>query len=812
MVHPTGVFISYGRADDESFAKRLAHDLPRVWWDREAMENRGRTFLQEIRDAIAESERLVLVLGAMLRGRPGRWANALHKLHEADLDRIRREFPNYPYPSLLRSIKVSVDALAPEAHARYLDLAIFPDGTSVPLSVLARLWGLESFDTEDVVDALVDRSLARTEEDGALTLHDLQRDYVRQHVGDLSTIHQRLLDAYATDCPNWARGANDGYFFENLAHHLIGAGHRDELVRLLTRSPEWLEAKFVSCQGDGPFLADVQLALATGSELLVEFVGLRCLKQVVGERTSLYTDVDLMTLVSLGREDEARAHARLRDSEADRFQGLRVIYDSVEDPVELLDALHDTAQAIRDEEERTWALCDLASRLHRAGDSRLEDILQEAQRLAEAHVVPGTQADLFRRLGAILIEVGRPDEAIALVETISHFWSFAPALYELGRILERRGDERAATVLKDARRKASKMHVDGSKTHDLGKLAVALAQSGCIEKAQSMIADLPKHAYSEKRDALHALAGALAEEGRFDEAIDAARAAGVHRTEQVLAMMVEAGRLDEAEKHVRKLRSRAISPLIKLAIARVANHDDERADALFGSAAKLARSTEDERGYDLHNLAKGLADAGRLDQAEAAAREIAAPWKRAEALRDLALVLAKSGDARARSIFEEVREAARSTERTGPRSDALRALAMLFASSGDFATALKLARRVPIAQVRAGALRDLIRSMHEAGDPQADEVSEEARASAQAVDPHGRLRGAASARTGGARSRPESCRRNARCRCVRRCARGGARHQLSDPSVRGALAPRATPRRDRRRPSRRSSRGGLGID
>jgi|SRR6516164_5011125 len=44
------VFLSYARADDEPFVGRLQADLIRagveVWWDRTAMESRGRTFLQ----------------------------------------------------------------------------------------------------------------------------------------------------------------------------------------------------------------------------------------------------------------------------------------------------------------------------------------------------------------------------------------------------------------------------------------------------------------------------------------------------------------------------------------------------------------------------------------------------------------------------------------------------------------------------------------------------------------------------------------------------------------------------------------------
>lgn len=68
--HPR-LFISYARADDEAFAKRLWWNLEqhgfRVWWDREKMESRGQTFLQEIRDAINASDRVLLIVGPNVR-------------------------------------------------------------------------------------------------------------------------------------------------------------------------------------------------------------------------------------------------------------------------------------------------------------------------------------------------------------------------------------------------------------------------------------------------------------------------------------------------------------------------------------------------------------------------------------------------------------------------------------------------------------------------------------------------------------------------------------------------------------------------
>src|ERR1700722_6504176 len=63
----TSLFLSYARGDDEPFVTRLHTDLIArgfdVWFDRVSMPSRNLTFHQEIRDAIAARDRLLLVVG-----------------------------------------------------------------------------------------------------------------------------------------------------------------------------------------------------------------------------------------------------------------------------------------------------------------------------------------------------------------------------------------------------------------------------------------------------------------------------------------------------------------------------------------------------------------------------------------------------------------------------------------------------------------------------------------------------------------------------------------------------------------------------
>ena len=80
------IFISYARDDDEAFAKRLWLDLEKyglsVWWDREAMESRGLSFLREIRDAITAAARVLLIVGPRVKHSPYvemEWRHALRE-------------------------------------------------------------------------------------------------------------------------------------------------------------------------------------------------------------------------------------------------------------------------------------------------------------------------------------------------------------------------------------------------------------------------------------------------------------------------------------------------------------------------------------------------------------------------------------------------------------------------------------------------------------------------------------------------------------------------------------------------------------
>ena len=333
------------------------------------------TLPPEANQIVEECGKLPLALamiGAMLKDKPDRWENVLYKLCNADLEKIKFNFPDYPYPNLLKAIQVSVEALEADLQKRYLDFAVFSEDTPIPEAVLQTFWeseGLDKFETQDVIDLFVERSLIRRDEQNCLTLHDLQYDYVRKQAGDLSILHNRLLAAYSKYCLHgWHTGINDGYFFHNLAYHLKESGRKDELYRLLTQSPDWMEAKYIACIGDAAYVSDLQLAIndftdpLTADELLI-LVQLHTARQLVNQRVSLYNNDDLITLVWLDREYEALNHARLRLDIEERFYGLITIYKSLYEKKtpkpEILDEIWEIVNFM-DEFRKLEIVCELA--------------------------------------------------------------------------------------------------------------------------------------------------------------------------------------------------------------------------------------------------------------------------------------------------------------------------------------------------------------------------------------------------------------------------------------------------------------------
>jgi WD40 repeat protein len=189
------------------------------------------------------------MVGALLRGKPDRWKNILQRLRDADLGRLRQSFPEYPYPDLLRTIDVSVEALEDEVRERYLKFAVFPEDNAIPEAAIRTLWRIGQYDVEDTLDQLLDLSLMTRDSDNRFRIHDLLLDYVRLRLGSeqVRLTHKDLLQSYRKQCPHhWSDGPADGYFFENITWHLRKAGQVEDAFSLVMDLP-WINAKLRAC-------------------------------------------------------------------------------------------------------------------------------------------------------------------------------------------------------------------------------------------------------------------------------------------------------------------------------------------------------------------------------------------------------------------------------------------------------------------------------------------------------------------------------------------------------------------------------------
>jgi WD40 repeat protein len=214
------------------------------------------------KEIIGECGRLPLAVslaGGMLRAGTS-WQDLIDALREHELEFLEDEHAAIgQHRNLWKTIEVSVQVLPDGDQKRLSELAVFPNDDATPEAVVTMLWehtgGLSPRQARQLLLKLKQRSLVQlmrsadsaSEAFSAVSLHDLIHDFcvrsARRLLGDDRALHEGLLNAYQTKCPNgWASGPEDGYFFNHLREHLVAAGRGSELADLL-QDLRWLEAK-----------------------------------------------------------------------------------------------------------------------------------------------------------------------------------------------------------------------------------------------------------------------------------------------------------------------------------------------------------------------------------------------------------------------------------------------------------------------------------------------------------------------------------------------------------------------------------------
>lgn len=223
------LFISYARDDDEPFAKRLYQDLKdhgfHVWWDREAMESRGLTFLQEIRDAIAAADRLILIVGPEVRRSRYVEMEWRHALREGTVGTPLLRSGDYEdVPEALRSLHCEdVRPAVPETEALEKVRRI----VSTPVPPLGPLEGVPRLPTPyierpDLLDRLRSRVLI-----DAYEPIDLEADQRITALTGMGGIGKSVLAAALAHAPEVQRSFQDGIYW-------ITVGRDADTLRTLT--------------------------------------------------------------------------------------------------------------------------------------------------------------------------------------------------------------------------------------------------------------------------------------------------------------------------------------------------------------------------------------------------------------------------------------------------------------------------------------------------------------------------------------------------------------------------------------------------
>jgi WD40 repeat protein len=217
------------------------------------------TLPSEAREVVVECGFLPLAValaGGMARKRSGDFHSVLEHLHRADLDKIAdRQSIDGRHRSIWRAIQASVEVLTVEEQRRFAELAVFANDRTVPEAAVVVLWAhtgkLDALDSGDLLTKFFECSLIQLDHkpddcgkaQRRFRLHDLLYDYANRIVSEPTTLQHRLIDAYRKKClDGWCSGPNDGYFFENLARHLMNTGAWPEVEALLTDF-SWLMCK-----------------------------------------------------------------------------------------------------------------------------------------------------------------------------------------------------------------------------------------------------------------------------------------------------------------------------------------------------------------------------------------------------------------------------------------------------------------------------------------------------------------------------------------------------------------------------------------
>lgn len=596
--------------------------------------------------------------------------------------------------------------------------------SAVPQEVLPHWLGRPEGEVEALLNDLT--QIVENDRDGyRLYHHSLAEFLITKSYGENGTYrrnryytppreqHERIAGYYLDNFQNHWQDC-DFYGLRYLPIHMIKAERKEELCRLLTGSPDWMQSKSKLFDDYTTYAEDLELALQDfyDSSTLPKLLALSQLhtaRQVIRRQVSFYTNNDLRTLVWLGRETEAAGHARLRPDPRNRFWGLLAVYDALlrkdQRRTVLLDQAWEATDDIEDEDERLVALVDLAIVcIQIEHEIHITAILDQITRTAYA--IRGDWWSGLIRLGTSFANIGRNQEAN---ELFTELWQIP----QVKRPLIDIPDALALAMLSEAQAQTGRFseanttaHViqdDWHRTKALITLAVYLVRANQQDVANNIFEEVNESIGSAQGqwriDALIMLGSALVQ---------------VEREKEARSIFDEAGKF---ARSIEAERDRA-QALAGLAVASSEAEYEEEADTVFSEAVQVANAIPDDfseafpggspdtlRTSTLHSLVQALLKRNHFAEAMTVVGTIKNKWIQPEALYECISVLAWNEN------FLEARQIAQTIENDEYRAKALCTLSMALTRSKRFTEAGETIRDIGNAWIKADALSYLAASL-----------------------------------------------------------------------------------------------------
>jgi TIR domain/NB-ARC domain len=481
--------------------------------------------------------------GAMVRNGTT-WRTLLQRLRASDLQFFRISFPNYPYPDLLRCLAVSFEDLAaadPTAAKLFGALAVFPVDEEIPEGAILRLWkhqsGIDADHARTLLSHLNNRAVLRLIQyptSRRVKLHDLEHDYLVTTTAQPAELHQSLLNAYEQTRESESGAVpDDGYYFDHLSYHLVGACADLQMRKLI--SAEWMKMQFRRTGSPTAFAQDVRRIMQYARGQGAQGWPMRVRAQIVLVRMrSRLTDIPVETisaLAEMGERQRAAGYAALIQETWKRSRAYGAIASAALDEGEKPEALRYIEGALTTLNENPsqtlkWDRTEILTLLARAGEvrraltlaRRLERHRDEAQskilqfiatlgswreqldalKLVES---PGLLASAYADMAGRMVLAGNRQDAISLLNIRKDDDSRDTLAIALVNALGAEGNRKAAVEI------AQRIENPHVRNTALRELSSTLAKSGFIDDADQVAALMTDHDYARwaREDVLQAL-------------------------------------------------------------------------------------------------------------------------------------------------------------------------------------------------------------------------------------------------------------------------------------------------------------------